>query len=340
MGRPGALRDRAPGRPRRAPGRRPLGRPRRRLRGWTIVGRRSGRRDSGVDGLTVVDKPAEMTSHDVVARIRRIANTRRVGHGGTLDPMATGVLVVAFGRATRLLTFVSGSDKAYTATIRLGVATVTDDADGEQLSRADASGVAEDQVRAGLAALAGDVEQIPSAVSAIKIDGRRSYARVRAGEQVELKARPVRIERLELLATRRPEPELLDCDVEVECSTGTYVRAIARDLGAALGVGGHLTALRRTRVGHFTLGDAATLEELESGRPVRMSLSEAAAALFPRRDLAEADAARMSHGNPLPGVGIDGPYAVFGPDGGVLAVVVERGGLARPEAVLAPASRD
>lgn len=292
-------------------------------------------------GLTIVDKPAGMTSHDVVSRVRRIAGTRRVGHGGTLDPMATGVLVLAVGPATRLLTYISGADKAYTATIRLGVATVTDDAEGEPVSRADASRITEAQILAELAKLTGEIEQVPSSVSAIKIAGRRAYARVRAGEQVTLKARPVRINRLELLSLRSPEPQVIDCDVEVECSSGTYVRAIARDLGTALGAGGHLTALRRTRVAGFTLDQAATLDELEQrGEAVTIEASRAADLLFSRRDVALPEAERLSHGNPLPAVGIPGSYAVFGPNGAVIAVVRESGELARPEVVLAPAGRD
>lgn len=295
----------------------------------------------GTSGLTIVDKPAGITSHDVVSRMRRIANTRRVGHGGTLDPMATGVLVIAIGPATRLLTYVSGADKAYSATIRLGQSTVTDDAEGDVLTSAGASGVTEDRLRDELAKLTGDIQQVPSAVSAIKVGGKRSYARVRAGEQVELKPRQVTVTRLDLRKLARPAPDLVDCDVEVECSTGTYVRAIARDLGSALGVGGHLTALRRTRVGGFSLDDARTLDDLEaSGQAVTVDLDQAAATLFPKRDVTAEEAVRLSHGSPLPPVGIEGAYAVFGPTGKVLAVVRERDGLARPEVVLAPAGRD
>jgi tRNA pseudouridine55 synthase len=291
-------------------------------------------------GLTIVDKPAGMTSHDVVSRMRRVAGTRRVGHGGTLDPMATGVLVLAIGPATRLLTYISGSDKAYLATIRLGMATVTDDAEGEPVNRADASWVTEVQAREALAAFRGEIEQVPSSVSAVKIAGQRAYARVRAGEQVALKPRRVRIFRLELTGATRPEPGLLDCDIEVECSSGTYVRAIARDLGSALGVGGHLTMLRRTRVAGFTLRQAVTLEALEhTGQAVGIEAGSAADLLFARRDVAASEAQRLSHGNPLPAVGIPGSYAVFGPDGTVIAVVRESGGLARPEVVLAPAGR-
>jgi tRNA pseudouridine55 synthase len=288
-----------------------------------------------VDGFVVVAKPAGITSHDVVARLRRLARTRRVGHGGTLDPMATGVLVVAVGRATRLLTYVSGSDKSYDATIRLGRATTTDDAEGEPTGGASADAVTDDAVRVGLAALTGEIQQVPSSVSAIKVNGVRAYKRIRDGDEVRLAARPVTVYRLDCLAIRR-SGGLLDVDVSLDCSTGTYVRALARDLGAALGVGGHLTALRRTRVGGFTLAEAATLEELaERDDPVALPMPAAADRLLPRRDVDADAAARLAHGAPLPAAGLTGPYAVFGPDGALLAVVAERGGLARPEVVVA-----
>lgn len=291
------------------------------------------------DGLIVVDKPGGMTSHDVVARVRRLARTRRVGHGGTLDPMATGVLVVGVGRATRLLTYVIGAGKSYTATIRLGQATVTDDAEGDVIASTPAGRVAEDAVRAALAAQTGDVDQVPSAVSAIKIDGQRAYRRVREGKDVDLPARRVTISRLEVRALRRDEPDVVDVDVDVTCSSGTYVRAIARDAGLALGVGGHLTALRRTAVGGFTLAEAATLDDLERRAPevVTLSLPAAADRSFPRREATAEEERVLSHGGPLDPVGIDGPYAVFGPAGGLLAIVSERAGRARAEIVLAPA---
>jgi tRNA pseudouridine55 synthase len=287
------------------------------------------------DGLVVVDKAAGMTSHDVVARVRRLARTRRVGHGGTLDPMATGVLVIGVGKATRLLTYVIGSGKGYTATIRLGQSTITDDAEGEVVATTSAEHVTDDAIRAGLVALTGDVEQVPSAVSAIKIDGQRAYKRVREGEQVTLAARPVTISRLAPLAIRRPSPEVVDVDVEVVCSSGTYVRAIARDLGAGLGVGGHLTVLRRTAVGAFTLAEASTLEELEKVAPdvVNLPLADAARRFFTARDATVDEARTLSHGGPLDRAGIDGPYAVFAPDGGLLAIVREREGRARPDVV-------
>jgi tRNA pseudouridine55 synthase len=283
-----------------------------------------------------------MTSHDVVARVRRFARTRRVGHGGTLDPMATGVLIVGVERATRLLTYVIGGPKSYTATIRLGQSTITDDAEGDVVSTAPATAVTEAAVRDELAAFVGEIDQVPSAVSAIKIKGVRSYARVRAGEEVELAARRVTISALTVGELRRLD-DVLDVDIEVSCSSGTYIRAIARDLGAALGVGGHLTALRRTAVGVFTLADAVPLADLaeraERGEsPISLPLTDAAARFFPRRDVDAEEARVLGHGAPLSAVGIDGPYAVFGPDGAVLAIVAERGGRARPEVVLAPAT--
>lgn len=296
------------------------------------------------DGLVVVDKPSGMTSHDVVSRVRRLARTRRVGHGGTLDPMATGVLVIGVNRATRLLTYIIGTGKSYTATVRLGQSTLTDDAEGEVLATTPAGHLTDEEIRAGLRPLTGEIDQVPSAVSAIKVDGRRAYHRVRAGEEVRLAPRRVTVSRLDALAIRRPDPgevgaEVVDVDIRVDCSSGTYVRAIARDLGAALGVGGHLTALRRTAVGGFTLDEAATLAELEERAPgvVNLSLSAAADRVFPRRDVGADEAKVLSHGGPLAPVGIAGPYAVFDPQGRVLAVVRERDGRARAEIVLAPA---
>ncbi|WP_431934814.1 tRNA pseudouridine(55) synthase TruB [Micromonospora sp. RP3T] len=291
------------------------------------------------DGLIVVDKPGGMTSHDVVARIRRLARTRRVGHGGTLDPMATGVLVIGVGRATRLLTYVIGAGKSYAATIRLGQATVTDDAEGDVIATADTAGVTDDAVRAALAALTGEIDQVPSAVSAIKINGERAYKRVRDGESVDLPARRVTVSRLDVLAIRRDTPDVVDVDVDVTCSSGTYIRAVARDAGLALGVGGHLTALRRTAVGGFALAEAATLAQLEQRAPevVNLPLDAAAARFFPRRDATAEEARTLSHGGPLAPAGIAGPYAVFDPAGGLIAIVSERDGRARAEIVLAPA---
>lgn len=292
------------------------------------------------DGLIVVDKPAGMTSHDVVGRVRRLARTRKVGHGGTLDPMATGVLIIGVGRGTRLLTYIIGSDKSYTGTIRLGQATITDDAEGEVVAVTPAGRVTDDEIRTGLAALTGEIDQAPSAVSAIKIDGRRAYQRVREGEKIVLAARRVTVSRLDVLDIRRTEPDVVDVDIDVTCSSGTYIRAIARDLGAALAVGGHLTALRRTAVGGFTLVEAVTLPELEQRAPdvVDLSLAAAARRFLSPREIDADEAKILSHGGPLDRAGIDGPYAVFGPEGELIAIVSERGGRARAEIVLAPAA--
>jgi tRNA pseudouridine55 synthase len=296
------------------------------------------------DGLVVVDKPAGWTSHDVVARIRRLAGTRRVGHAGTLDPMATGVLVVGVDRATRLLTYLVGADKDYSATIRLGVATTTDDAEGETLAVADAGAVTPPAVMAGAAALTGPIEQVPSSVSAIKVEGRRAYARVRAGETVELAARPVTVHRFDVLTTRPVEHDgtaVLDVDVAVTCSSGTYVRALARDLGAALGVGGHLTALRRTRVGGYGVDLARTLDELEADFSV-LPIADAARAAFPARDLTQDEARELSFGRRVAAsahlVGTaKAPVAAFAPDGTLVALLADDGDRCRPVLVLAPA---
>jgi tRNA pseudouridine55 synthase len=271
-------------------------------------------------GLVVVDKPAGMTSHDVVARVRRLAGTRKVGHAGTLDPMATGVLVVGIGRATRLLGHLMLTDKAYDATALLGTSTTSDDAEGEVLEVRDASAVTAGAVRAALDAMVGEVDQVPSAVSAVKVDGRRAYERVRAGEQVELAARRVRIDAIEV--TRFAPPEV---GLAVRCSSGTYVRAIARDLGATLGVGAHLTALRRSAVGPFTLATARTLEQLADDFAV-LPLAEVARATFPAVDLDADLAAAVRHGRRLAlDLAAPGPVAVFAPDGEFLALYEQRG---------------
>jgi tRNA pseudouridine55 synthase len=284
------------------------------------------------DGLVVVDKPGGLTSHDVVARIRRLAGTRRVGHAGTLDPMATGVLVVGVGRATRLLGHLSGHDKAYDATIRLGVTTTTDDADGDVLETRPTDGVTDDAIGVAMRALTGDLDQVPSSVSAVKVDGRRAYDRVRAGEHVVLPARRVHVAAFDL---RSRDGDLLD--VHVECSTGTYVRALARDLGAALGTGAHLTALRRTRVGSIDLSRASTLDELAADLVV-VPLTDAVAAAFPRWDPGADDARRLALGQRLAPAGLPaGPVGVFAPDGAVVALVEERDGAVRPTVVFPPA---
>jgi tRNA pseudouridine55 synthase len=297
------------------------------------------------DGLLIVDKPAGWTSHDVVGRARRLCGTRRVGHAGTLDPMATGVLVLGVNKATRLLTFLVGCDKTYTATVRLGQATLTDDAEGEVTATTPADGVTEAALRAAVGTLTGQVEQVPSSVSAIKIKGERSYARVRAGEDVELAARPVTVHRFDVLALRPAAAggiPVLDVDVEVEVSSGTYVRALARDLGAALGVGGHLTALRRTRVGSFTLEQAHTLADLavaaERGELPLLPLAVAAREGFATRELSQPEATAVGYGQRVPSAepGRAGPVAAFAPDGTLVAMLDETGHTSKALVVFAP----
>lgn len=310
-------------------------------------------------GLVVVDKPQGWTSHDVVARVRRLAGTRKVGHAGTLDPMATGVLVLGIEKATKLLTWVSGVDKTYEATILLGRTTVTDDAEGESTGLAPAERVqalTSEQVLAEVARLTGKIQQVPSAVSAIKVDGKRSYARVRSGEEVALAARPVTVSEFTVheqgLVQESDGTVLYRVEATVTCSSGTYVRALARDLGEALGTGGHLTALRRTRVGGVGLDEAHTLEELGSlvagqGRLPVTSMEQAAAGLFPVRQLTAAEAADLAHGRRIaPSEPVETPAAhddlgltaAMAPDGRLVALVANRGrgekAHARPHLVL------
>ncbi|GAB3298995.1 tRNA pseudouridine(55) synthase TruB [Epidermidibacterium keratini] len=283
----------------------------------------------------MIDKPSGMTSHDVVARVRRIAGTRKVGHAGTLDPMATGVLIVGVNRATKLLGYITGHDKVYDATVRLGVATSTDDAEGETVTAVDANGVTDEQVRAAFAAQQGNRDQVPSSVSAIKVDGKRAYALARDGHEVALRARPVRIERVEIHQIRR-DGEYVDVDVTVECSAGTYIRAIARDVGAELGVGGHLTALRRTSIGEVSLDDALTLEALaEQAEPVGVVLAEAVRRTLGSREITDEQARELSYGRRIEPE-TDGPEVVgaIAPDGEVIALVSASG---KPVVVFAPA---
>ncbi len=302
-------------------------------------------------GLVVVDKPAGWTSHQVVARVRRLLGTRKVGHAGTLDPMATGVLLVGVNRATRLLGHLAGHDKTYEATIALGASTVTDDAEGELVEWRGAAGVGEAEVRAVLGEFTGVISQVPSAVSAIKVDGKRAYARVRAGEQVELKAREVTVSRFEVTAVRESaafgwiggaatDGPLLEVDVQVDCSSGTYIRALARDLGRRLGTGGHLTALRRTRVGGFDL----SLVGLDAGglagdaAPPLLGLAEVARRSFAVAEVTEAQARDVGYGRALELTLPADPTALLR-DGEMLALYrPDPDGLAHPVAVLAPAS--
>jgi len=343
-------------------------------------------RGNAPSGLIVVDKPGGMTSHDVVARIRRLAGTRRVGHAGTLDPMATGVLVVGVEKATRLLGHLTLTEKEYQATIRLGQATDTGDAEGTVLTSNTgltpgtparrAARLTRAEVEAAAAALTGEIQQVPPAVSAIKVAGRRAYQLAREGAPPVLPPRPVTVWSFTVQALRpvsavpadgvpaggaRPDGapaegapadgapggpaagatasapgDLLDVDVEVRCSSGTYIRALARDMGDALGVGGHLTRLRRTRVGPYDLSAAHGLDELAEQLTV-LPLAEAAAAAFPVRELTEEEARSLSHGGRLPGLGAEaGPVAAFGPDGTLIALVEEKDGVARPLAVFVP----
>jgi tRNA pseudouridine55 synthase len=282
-------------------------------------------------GLVVVDKSGGMTSHDVVSRVRRLAGTRKVGHAGTLDPMATGVLVVGVNRATRLLGHLMLTEKVYDATVRLGVATTTDDAEGEVIATASAAGITESVIREALATFVGEIEQVPTAVSAIKVDGKRAYERVRDGEEVELRPRPVTIHELTVGEIDRPAPDLVDVRISVRCSSGTYIRAIARDLGGALGVGGHLTTLRRTAVGAFDLASARTLEQL-ADEFAMVPIAEAARATFPSYDLDEALSADVRVGRRLP-IEIGAQTAVFAPDGEFLALYEPTGAGAKPVAV-------
>lgn len=279
-------------------------------------------------GILLVDKPGGLTSHDVVARTRRAFGTRKVGHAGTLDPMATGLLVIGIEAATRLLTYVVGADKTYLATIRLGQATGTDDAEGEMLSQADAAAldaVTDERLATEIAALTGDISQVPSSVSAIKVDGRRAYDRVRSGEHVELAARAVTVSRFEALAQRSADGAI-DLDVIVDCSSGTYIRALARDLGEALGVGGHLTALRRTRVGPFDVTNAVGIDGLDSATP--LTPGAAAAQILQPIPVSAEEARDLRHGKRLTGRAkvLDGALAAaLDPEGALVGVVERRG---------------
>lgn len=278
-------------------------------------------------GLVVVDKPAGMTSHAVVSRVRRAVGTRKVGHAGTLDPMATGVLVLGVERATRLLGHLMLTEKAYDATVRLGASTTTDDAEGELVTATPAGHLEPAAVLAQFATQVGEIQQVPTAVSAIKVDGKRAYQRVRDGEEIELEARPVTVHEL-TVHDQRVVGDHLDVDIAVRCSSGTYIRAIARDVGAALGVGGHLTALRRTAVGPFTLDGAVTDLDDVTVTP----LADAARACFPALDLDAGQAQAVRYGRPLP-LSIDALTGVFAPDGEFLALYRPEGGAARPAAV-------
>ncbi|WP_061964432.1 tRNA pseudouridine(55) synthase TruB [Demequina aurantiaca] len=291
-----------------------------------------------VPGIVVVDKPQGWTSHDVVGRMRRLAQTKKVGHAGTLDPMATGVLVIGIGKATKLLTYFVGHGKTYDATIRLGQSTVTDDAEGDVVETADTASVTDAQIADAVAGLTGDIQQRPSSVSAIKVDGQRAYKRVRDGEDVELPTRPVTVSRFDVLDVRR-DGGVIDIDVGVDVSSGTYVRALARDLGDALGVGGHLTALRRTAVGDIPLSSGHSLEDLgalvDDGEPLPLlPLADAAASALPVVTIDASQARALGFGQAIevaePATASAG---VVAPSGGEVAAITAAGTLA---AILRP----
>ncbi|MDF3282064.1 tRNA pseudouridine(55) synthase TruB [Gordonia sp. N1V] len=294
-------------------------------------------------GLVIVDKAAGITSHDVVSRCRKIFNTRRVGHAGTLDPMATGVLVIGVERATKLLGLLSLTTKSYTATIRLGAATDTDDREGRIISRGAVSAICDDEITRAVADLTGDISQVPAKVSAIKVDGRRAHALARTGAEFDLAARPVRVSRFEIRAIRRPEDDggesgFLDLDVEVDCSAGTYIRSLARDLGDALGSGGHLTALRRTAVGPFTLDHARTLDVLAETPELSLTIDQAALLSFPRRDIDDDEAESISQGRWLVPLGLKGIHVGVDPRGQAIALIEEKGRRASSVMVVRPAT--
>ncbi|RMI27913.1 tRNA pseudouridine(55) synthase TruB [Nocardia stercoris] len=322
-------------------------------------------------GLLVIDKDGGMTSHDVVGRCRKILRTRKIGHAGTLDPMATGVLVLGVERATKMLGLLMLTTKSYSATIRLGQSTVTDDAEGEVVSTTSAGHLTDAEIASVITTLTGDIQQVPATVSAIKVNGERAYARARAGEDVQLAARPVTVSRFEVLARRDVDAELgpqsdgvaaasraggpageaavaddrespsgpvrfVDLDVEVDCSSGTYIRALARDLGAALDVGGHLTALRRTRVGPFTLEHARTLDQFAADPTLNLDIDTAAALAFPHRTITDAEATVLRDGRWLDPVGITGVHAALTADGRAIALLEEKGKRSSPVMVVRP----
>ena len=289
------------------------------------------------DGFLVVDKAPGMTSHDVVAIGRRALNTRKVGHAGTLDPMATGVLVLGFNNGTRLLQYITDGDKSYKATIVLGASTTTDDHEGEITSTADASGVKDEEIKRILGQMVGEIMQRPTNVSAIKVDGKRAYDRARSGEEFELPARKVTISQLDILDIRHKDATTL-VDIAVTCSAGTYIRAIARDLGAELKVGGHLNILRRTRVAGFTLDQAVGIDQLKGGNVKTLDLADVARATFPVRELALDEVNELSFGRPLSPNQGDEIFAALSPDNRLIALLKNASDKAKPVAVFAAAN--
>ena len=290
-----------------------------------------------MDGFLVVDKAPAMTSHDVVAVARKALGTRKVGHAGTLDPMATGVLVLGFGNGTRLLQYITDGDKSYLATVVLGTATVTDDQEGEVISEADASKITDEQIKSGLSKMVGEIQQRPSSVSAVKVAGERAYDRVRAGEVFELAARTITISSLVVLDIRRSGTRI-EIDIDVTCSAGTFIRAIARDLGDDLSVGGHLSSLRRTRVAGFAIDQAITFEALKSQDFKALELSDVARQTFTVRELALDEVAELSFGRPLTSNASDEIFAALSPDNRLIALLKNEIGKAKPIAVFAAAN--
>jgi tRNA pseudouridine55 synthase len=290
-----------------------------------------------MDGFLVVDKAPAMTSHDVVAVARKALGTRKVGHAGTLDPMATGVLVLGFGNGTRLLQYITDGDKSYIATVVLGASTVTDDQEGNVISEADASNISDEEIRSGLSKMVGEIQQRPSSVSAVKVAGERAYDRVRAGEVFELAARTITISSLDILDIRR-NGSRIEIDIDVTCSAGTFIRAIARDLGSDLNVGGHLSALRRTRVAGFSIGQAITFEALKGQQFNALELSDVARQTFKVRELALDEVAELSFGRSLTLNASDEIFAALSPDNRLIALLKNEIGKAKPIAVFAAAN--
>ena len=289
------------------------------------------------DGFLVVDKAPGMTSHDVVAVARKALGTRKVGHAGTLDPMATGVLVLGFGNGTRLLQYITDGDKSYTATIVLGASTITDDREGEVISEVSASHISDEDITSGLAKMVGEIQQRPSSVSAVKVAGERAYDRVRAGEVFELAARTITISSLNILEIRRPGSRI-EIDIDVTCSAGTFIRAIARDLGSDLQVGGHLSTLRRTRVAGFPISQAISFDELKAQNFAPLALSDVARATFPVRELALDEVSELSFGRPLTSNPSDEIFAALSPDNRLIALLKNEASKAKPIAVFAAAN--
>ena len=289
------------------------------------------------DGFLVVDKAPAMTSHDVVAVARKALGTRKVGHAGTLDPMATGVLVLGFGNGTRLLQYITDGDKSYTATIVLGASTITDDREGEVISEVSVAHISDGEIKSGLAKMVGEIQQRPSSVSAVKVDGERAYDRVRAGEVFELAARTITISSLIVLEIRRPGSRI-EIDIDVTCSAGTFIRAIARDLGNELQVGGHLSVLRRTRVAGFPISQAISFDDLKTQTFTTLALSDVARATFQVRELALDEVSELSFGRPLESNPSDEIFAALSPDDRLIALLKNESGKAKPIAVFAAAN--